>query len=100
MAHVGPRFGDGKAYGEEERAALERTDRTSLDRAVAVEPAAFWSHVVADLDERRVCGLAPIWSLLHSIRGTGARGRVLHYEQTVDAEDGSIVSHAAVGFYG
>jgi hypothetical protein len=25
---------------------------------------------------------------------------VLHYEQTVDADDGSIVSHAAVGFYG
>jgi hypothetical protein len=31
---------------------------------------------------------------------SGVHGRVLHYEQTVDAEDGSIVSHAAVGFYG
>jgi AmmeMemoRadiSam system protein B len=100
MAHVGPRFGDARAYDAGARSTLEQADRTSLDRAVAVEPAAFWSHVVADLDERRVCGLAPIWSLLHSIRGTGARGRVLHYEQTVDAEDGSIVSHAALGFYG
>jgi hypothetical protein len=34
------------------------------------------------------------------VSGGGATtGRVLHYEQTVDGEDGSIVSHAAVGFY-
>jgi hypothetical protein len=45
-----------------------------------------------------VCGLAPIWSLVQSLAG-GARGQLLHYEQTVDADDGSIVSHAAVGFY-
>jgi hypothetical protein len=54
--------------------------------------------VSRDRDARRVCGLAPIWSLLQSVSG-GVRGRVLHYEQTVDAEDGSIVSHAALGFY-
>ena len=28
-----------------------------------------------------------------------AKGRLSHYEQTVDAEEGSIVSHAAMGFY-
>jgi len=60
----------------------------------------FWSHVSADLDQRRVCGLAPIWSLLRTLGPGGAKGRVLHYEQTVDGQDGSIVSHAAVGFYG
>jgi len=27
------------------------------------------------------------------------RAEHLHYEQTVDEEDGSIVSHAALGFY-
>jgi hypothetical protein len=54
--------------------------------------------VVRDLDTRRVCGLAPIYALLRTMpRATG--GEVLHYEQTVDAEDGSIVSHAAMGFY-
>jgi hypothetical protein len=73
-------------------------DRGSLDRAAAVDGPAFWEHVVRDLDDRRVCGLGPIWSLLQSLSG-GAEGRLLHYEQTVDAEDGSIVSHAAMGFY-
>jgi hypothetical protein len=101
LAHVGPRFGDAQAFGDDQRATLESADRASLDHAVGLDAAGFWSHVVADLEERRVCGLAPIWSLVHALGGGGAaRGRVLHYEQTVDGEDGSIVSHAAVGFYG
>jgi AmmeMemoRadiSam system protein B len=98
MAHVGPRFGDDRAYDAEQRTQLERADRGSLERATAVDARAFWADVAKDLDARRVCGLAPIWSLLRSLPG-GAHGQVLHYEQTVDADDGSIVSHAAVGFY-
>jgi AmmeMemoRadiSam system protein B len=98
MAHVGPRFGDERPFDEQQRAVLETTDRGSLERAIQLDAPAFWNHVVRDLDERRVCGLAPIWSLLRALPA-GARGRVLHYEQTVDREDGSIVSHAAMGFY-
>jgi hypothetical protein len=100
MAHVGPRFGDASAYGEDQRRGLEKADRTSLDHAVALDARGFWKHVTADLEERRVCGLAPIWSLLRTLGNGGGQGKVLHYEQTIDAEDGSIVSHAAVGFYG
>jgi AmmeMemoRadiSam system protein B len=98
LAHVGPRFGDEHPYDAAARATLESTDRGSLDHASDADAPGFWAHVARDLDVRRVCGLAPIWSLLRSIPG-GTRGRVLHYEQTVDAEDGSIVSHAAMGFY-
>jgi AmmeMemoRadiSam system protein B len=100
LAHVGPRFGDAEAYDGEERGVLERADRTSLDHATSLDARGFWAHVIADLESRRVCGLAPIWSLLRTVGGTGAHGKVLHYEQTVDGDDGSIVSHAAVGFYG
>jgi AmmeMemoRadiSam system protein B len=100
LAHVGPRFGDAKPYGEEQRGALERVDRASLAHASALDAHGFWAHVRADLDERRVCGLAPIWSLVRSVGGSGAQGRLLHYEQTVDEGDGSIVSHAAMGFFG
>lgn len=100
LAHVGPRFGDPNPYGAEERSALERADRASLEHAIALDAQGFWKHVAADLEQRRVCGLAPIWSLLRTLGKGGGAGKVLHYEQTVDAEDGSIVSHAAVGFYG
>jgi AmmeMemoRadiSam system protein B len=100
LAHVGPRFGDPNAYGAEERDVLERADRASLDHAITLDAKGFWKHVSADLEQRRVCGLAPIWSLLRTLGKGGGAGKVLHYEQTIDGEDGSIVSHAAVGFYG
>ncbi len=100
LAHVGPRFGDAKPYGQEQRETLEKVDRASLAHASELDAPGFWAQVSSDLDERRVCGLAPIWSLLRAVGGTGAKGRVLHYEQTVDDGDGTIVSHAALGFFG
>ncbi len=97
LAHVGPRFGDSRP-GAAQLAALDATDRTSLERAVAPSAPDFWAHVAGDLDTRRVCGLAPIYSLLRALP-RGARGDVLHYEQTVDEGDGSVVSHAALGYF-
>ncbi|MBF5066328.1 AmmeMemoRadiSam system protein B, partial [Salmonella enterica subsp. enterica serovar Istanbul] len=95
----GPRFGDPKPFDEGERAALDETDRESLDHARRGDAEGFWRHVADDLETRRVCGLAPIYSLLRTV-ASGAQGHLRHYEQTVDPDEGSIVSHAAVGFYG
>lgn len=119
LAHVGPRFGDAKAMGSRERDALEERDRASLACALGRDASAFWEHVAEDLDTRRVCGLGPIYSLLRSLprtnggapaevnggggasRATTAhRAQILHYEQTIDDDDGSIVSHAGLAFYG
>jgi AmmeMemoRadiSam system protein B len=98
LAHVGPRFGDPKAFDEAERSALDQTDRESLDHATRGDAEAFWRHVAGDIETRRVCGLAPIYCLLRTI-AKGARGDLRHYEQNVDPREGSIVSHAAVSFY-
>ncbi len=96
LAHVGPRFGDAKPLAQRQRDALEQNDRTSLDHAASGDASAFWKDVAKDLETRRVCGLAPIYSLLRAL--PGCTGELLHYEQTIDEEDGSIVSHAGVGF--
>ena len=98
LAHVGPRFGDAKPFDEGERAALHETDRESLDHATRGDAEGFWRHVAGDLETRRVCGLAPIYCLLRTV-AKGARGHLRHYEQNVDPEEGSIVSHAALGFH-
>jgi MEMO1 family protein len=98
LAHVGPRFGDPRAFDESERRALGETDRESLDHATRGDAEGFWGHVVGDLETRRVCGLAPIYCLLRTVT-SGAQGHLRHYEQNVDPDEGSIVSHAAVGFY-
>jgi MEMO1 family protein len=97
LAHVGPRFGDQRPNAEQ-RAQLERADRASIELATSRDAGGFWADVARDLEHRRVCGLAPIWSLLKSLP-RGAKGQTLHYEQTIDG-DGSIVSHAALAFYG
>jgi hypothetical protein len=98
LAHVGPRFGDPRPLDEKERRVLDDTDRESLDLATGVDAEGFWKQVADDLDTRRVCGLAPVYSLLRVI-DPKSKGELRHYEQTVDPEEGSIVSHAAVGFY-
>jgi MEMO1 family protein len=94
LAHVGPRFGDARPYDTGERRSLDEIDRQSLDFALTGNAGAFWEHVVNDLDTRRVCGLGPIYSLLRV--ANARKGELLHYEQTVDPEEGSIVSHAAL----
>jgi MEMO1 family protein len=98
LAHVGPRFGDRAPYDEGEREQLARTDRASLDLAAVGSHRDFFSQVQADLETRRVCGLGPIYALLR-VLPEGSRGELAHYEQTIDPEEGSIVSHAAMAFY-
>jgi len=98
LAHVGPRFGDERALADHERDALDRIDHESLDHAARRDAEGFFRHVARDLDTRRVCGLAPVYSLLRTV-SEAARGALAHYEQNVDPEEGSIVSHAAMGFY-
>jgi MEMO1 family protein len=99
LAHVGPRFGDPAAYDEAQREELERADRTSLDLAEGGAHREFFYQVQSDLDTRRVCGLAPIYALLR-VLPDGCKGKLAHYEQTIDPQEGSIVSHAALAYFG
>lgn len=97
LAHVGPRFGD-RAPDEGERDKLATVDRASLDLAATASHRDFFAQVQADLETRRVCGLGPIYALLRLLP-EGSRGKLGHYEQTIDPDEGSIVSHAAMAFY-
>jgi AmmeMemoRadiSam system protein B len=99
LAHVGPRFGDPAAYDEAQREQLERADRASLDLAREGAHREFFYQVQSDLDTRRVCGLGPIYALLR-VLPDGCNGSLAHYEQTIDPQEGSIVSHAALAFFG
>jgi AmmeMemoRadiSam system protein B len=97
LAHVGPRFGDPAPLDAAQREELRKVDAESLALARERDARGFWRQVSADLDTRRVCGLSPIYALVQTLGE--AEGRELHYEQTVDPEEGSIVSHAALAFH-
>lgn len=98
LSHVGPRFGDETAYDTKQRDHLEKLDRGSLAYALTQDAVTFWRDVVEDRDTRRICGLAPIYSLLRSLPWA-TDGALFHYEQCIDANEGSIVSHAAAGYF-
>lgn len=98
LAHVGPRFGDPAPPDEAARDAIRGRDMDSIGRAVERDAAGFFEHVSEDLETRRVCGLAPIYTMLR-VLPSGARGEVLHYAQCVDPNEGSVVTHASLGFY-
>jgi hypothetical protein len=97
LAHVGPRFGDPAPLDDRGRSALERRDRQSITHALARDASGFFHDVVRDLDTRRVCGLGPIYTLLRALPGNLV-GRVMHYTQHVDPDEGSIVSHTSLSF--
>jgi MEMO1 family protein len=100
LAHVGPRFGDARPLDERGRALLEARDRASIDLALEQDAPSFFEHVAADLGTRRVCGLGPIYTMLRVLRALTRRpGEALHYAQHVDLDEGSIVSHASLGFF-
>ena len=44
---------------------------TTLDALVARDAAGFFAHVTEDLDERRVCGTGPLYTLLRALEGEG-----------------------------
>ncbi len=99
LAHVGPRFGDPSALDDSERRALDVRDRETLARALDADAPGFFAHSTEDLETRRICGVGPVYTLLRLLSPLDAcGGKLHHYTQHVDPEEGSIVSHASLSF--
>ncbi len=97
LAHVGPRFGDRRPLDERGRETLRTRDRETIDLAVGRDAPGFFRQVASDLGSRRVCGLGPIYTMLRVL--PQGSGEPLHYDQCIDPDEGSIVSHAALAYY-
>ena len=95
LAHVGPQFGDADPVDGERLAALDRADRASLEAACRGDAEAFWWSVAEDGDARKVCGLAPIYTLLRTL--DGCRGEVLRYSQWPDPNGTVTFCSVAIG---
>ncbi|MDP7166764.1 MAG: AmmeMemoRadiSam system protein B [Nitrospinota bacterium] len=87
LAHVGPQFGDDRLVDEAQLRALGEADRASLEAVCRGDAEAFYWSVAADGDARKVCGLAPIYTMLRVLEGCS--GEVLHYSQWPDP-DGTV----------
>ena len=96
LAHMGPRFGDPRPIAKAERARIEAEDRKMLETVERGDAEAFFDSVAADGDRRRICGLSPIYAVLHAFGGR--RGALKRYGMWPDPE--GIVSYASVVFDG
>ena len=105
LAHVGPRFGDEQPLSADDRASLERRDQETLRTLETGSASAWLEELWRDRNQRRVCGLAPVYHALLATRP--GRGTLACYAQCPADEnggsdgrlgDGSIVSIASLCF--
>ena len=93
LAHVGPNFGDALPWSPPLRASLKATDASLMQAVTQGDHAGFFHRVKQDLDQYKVCGLAPIYLTLRIL--DGARGISMGYDQCpADEQHASLVSIA------
>lgn len=94
LAHMGARFGDPGEITPDLLGWIERQDRQMLAPVAAGDPDGFFRFVSREQDRRRICGLPPIYTLLHLMRGR--TGRLLHYDQAPDPQ--GVVTFCSIAF--
>jgi len=95
LAHVGPTFGDARPLDMAAKSRLRAADDGLLGVLVAGDAAGFLNVLKKERDERRVCGLPPIYMTLRLLGAS--LGEVTGYDQCpADPDGGSVVSVAGV----
>lgn len=97
MAHIGQQFGDDDLLDAERLTAQWTDDQELLAKACVGDADAWFMHVSKQADANRICGLAPMYTMLKTVEPD--RGELLKYDQAVAEDDTSCVSFAAAAFY-
>ncbi|QEG34345.1 hypothetical protein Pr1d_16200 [Bythopirellula goksoeyrii] len=97
MAHIGQQFGDDDLLDQERLTSQWTDDQDLLAKACAGDADAWFMHIAKQNDANRICGLAPMYTMLKTI--DPERGELLKYDQAVADDDTSCVSFAAAAFY-
>ena len=98
LAHVGLRFGDREAPNRFSLQSLDDEDRRMLRSAEEVDAEKFYEFIRREKDRRHICGLPPIYTLLHLLGGREKKGKLLNYGQSMDEGTQSAVTFASMTF--
>ncbi|HSE40977.1 MAG TPA: AmmeMemoRadiSam system protein B [Acidobacteriota bacterium] len=96
LAHVGKRYGDPFDVDAKVISHVDERDHQDLEPILACDADTFFSSVMKDTNERRVCGLNNIYAAL-KVLPEKSKGKLLHYGYAHDPM-GGIVSFASVAF--
>jgi AmmeMemoRadiSam system protein B len=97
LAHMGLQFGDRKGMKDYDLRVLEEADREMLGHVEKMDGEGFYSSVLRERDQRKICGLPAIYTMLKVLEAK--EGKVLNYGQAFTPETQSVVSFASLGFY-
>ncbi|HEX2986940.1 MAG TPA: MEMO1 family protein, partial [Chloroflexota bacterium] len=90
LAHMGPSFGDPEPMDATAKVSLAATDAEMMATICRGDAEGFLAMLTAEQDERKVCGLPPIY-LAMKMLGDGITGEVVDYS-VCPAPDESVVS--------
>ncbi|MGH7852804.1 MAG: AmmeMemoRadiSam system protein B [Candidatus Binatia bacterium] len=96
LAHVGRQFGDTEPVTEDFLKWVEAEDQQLVDRLASLDAPGFFNEIAKDQDKRRICGFAPLYSLIHLLNGV--HGKPLKYGQAYTPETASAVTFTSVIF--
>jgi AmmeMemoRadiSam system protein B len=95
FSHVGLKFGD-ECSGRTLAPDATEHDKALIDRLCAGDVSGFWQESRRVKDTFKVCGFAPMASMLELL--PASKGRFLDYDVTYEDATYSAVSYAAVAF--
>jgi MEMO1 family protein len=94
FAHVGRKFGDSFGVDEGVTERVRREDLALIETIKAGDPGGFFADVAREGDQRKICGLAPMYTQLELL--SGRRARLLHYDIALEPQTDSLVSFASL----
>jgi AmmeMemoRadiSam system protein B len=96
LAHVGPQFGHREAVTPGTLAETRVKDLEMLGYVQALKAEEFYQYILREKDGRNICGLPPVYALLHLIKAN--RGELLNYQQWHDPQGKGAVTFASMAF--
>ncbi|MFH1148791.1 MAG: AmmeMemoRadiSam system protein B [Pseudomonadota bacterium] len=94
LAHMGPQFGDSYPMTEADLPGLREADSAMLEHVLNLNPEGFLKHITAEGDRRKICGLPPIYTMLHLL--DAGKAHMLRYSQAYNPQ--ATVTFASVAF--
>lgn len=96
LAHVGPQFGHREAVTPGVLAETKAKDLEMLGYVQELKAEEFYQYILREKDGRNICGLPPLYALLHLIKAQ--TGALLHYQQWHDPQGKGAVTFASMAF--
>jgi AmmeMemoRadiSam system protein B len=96
LSHIGQQFGDSVQISSALLEAIKSRDLEMLKHVEQLDAAEFFRSIQKDRDERRICGLPCIYTLLSVM--DAEQGQLLKYSQAPDQRTHSVVTFASMSF--